>query len=179
MQVWSLGGEDPLEEGMAAHSSILAGESHGQRSLVGYDPWSCRVGHDCTHAHTWREHSHGRMCTNRDMGSLDVAAAEGRKGTDLGQDSDQTEDSSCASEERRKRSSRQRKSENQMIPLLLGLQCPSYPGGQSHFKVKHSASWPSLSFQALWFTCSASGLHPQIFLGVLFLLAFLNGAHGK
>ena len=34
-----LGWEDPLEEGMAAHSSILAWEnSHGQRSLVGYSP---------------------------------------------------------------------------------------------------------------------------------------------
>ena len=39
-----LGGEDPLEEEMATHSSILAGKSHGQRSLLGY---SCkRVGHD-------------------------------------------------------------------------------------------------------------------------------------
>ena len=28
MQVWSLGREDPLEEGMATHSSILPGESH-------------------------------------------------------------------------------------------------------------------------------------------------------
>ena len=34
-RVQSLGWEDPLEEGMAAHSSILAGESQGQRSLVG------------------------------------------------------------------------------------------------------------------------------------------------
>ena len=33
------GGEDPLEEGMAAHSSILA---HGQRSLEGYSPWGRR-----------------------------------------------------------------------------------------------------------------------------------------
>ena len=24
---------------MATHSSILAGESHGQRSLAGYSPW--------------------------------------------------------------------------------------------------------------------------------------------
>ena len=24
---------------MASHSSILAGESHGQRSLAGYSPW--------------------------------------------------------------------------------------------------------------------------------------------
>ena len=39
MRVWSLGREDPLEEGMATHSSVLAGKSHGQRSLMGYDPW--------------------------------------------------------------------------------------------------------------------------------------------
>ena len=32
----SLGQEDPLEEGMTTHSSILAWKSHGQRSLVGY-----------------------------------------------------------------------------------------------------------------------------------------------
>ena len=67
-QVLSLGWEDPLEKEMATHSSILAwripwtedpcqyscledpmdrgptpvflpGESHGQRSLVGYSPW--------------------------------------------------------------------------------------------------------------------------------------------
>ena len=31
--------EDPLEEGMATHSSILPGECHGQRILVGYSPW--------------------------------------------------------------------------------------------------------------------------------------------
>ena len=30
-----LGWEDPLEEGMATHSSILAWRTHGQRSLVG------------------------------------------------------------------------------------------------------------------------------------------------
>ena len=35
----SLGGEDPLEVGMAPHSSILAWRIHGQRSLVGYSPW--------------------------------------------------------------------------------------------------------------------------------------------
>ena len=28
-RVWSLGEEDPLEEGMATHPSILAWESHG------------------------------------------------------------------------------------------------------------------------------------------------------
>ena len=34
-----LGWEDPLEKEMVTHSSTLAGESHGQRSLVGYSPW--------------------------------------------------------------------------------------------------------------------------------------------
>ena len=40
MQVPSPGWEDPLEEGMTTHSVFLPGESHGQRSLVGYSPWS-------------------------------------------------------------------------------------------------------------------------------------------
>ena len=35
-----LGQEELLEKQMAIHSSnILAGEFHGQRSLVGYSPW--------------------------------------------------------------------------------------------------------------------------------------------
>ena len=38
MRLQSLDQEDPLEEVMATHSSILARESHGQRSLVGYSP---------------------------------------------------------------------------------------------------------------------------------------------
>ena len=33
-----LGQEDPLEKGIATYFSIFAGESHGQRSLVGYSP---------------------------------------------------------------------------------------------------------------------------------------------
>ena len=37
--VRSLGWEDPLEEEMATHSSILAWRSHGQRSLADYSPW--------------------------------------------------------------------------------------------------------------------------------------------
>ena len=45
-RVLSLGQEEPLEEEMAAHSSVLAGESHGQRSLVGYSPRGHRGGHD-------------------------------------------------------------------------------------------------------------------------------------
>ena len=36
------GQEDPLEKGMATHSSFMHGESHGQRSLEGYSPWDCK-----------------------------------------------------------------------------------------------------------------------------------------
>ena len=38
MWAQSLGQEDPLEEGMATHSSSLTEGSHGQRSLEGYSP---------------------------------------------------------------------------------------------------------------------------------------------
>ena len=39
MRVWSLGQEDPLEEGMATPTPIfLPGESHGWRNLLGYSP---------------------------------------------------------------------------------------------------------------------------------------------
>ena len=38
-QVQFLGQEDPLEKGMATHSSILTWRIHGQRSLVGYSTW--------------------------------------------------------------------------------------------------------------------------------------------
>ena len=37
MQVQSLGWEDPLKKEMATHFSLLAGKSHGQRSLAGYN----------------------------------------------------------------------------------------------------------------------------------------------
>ena len=37
-QIQPLGQEDPLEEEMATHSSILPGKSHGQGSLAGYSP---------------------------------------------------------------------------------------------------------------------------------------------
>ena len=39
-RVQSLGWEDPLENEMVTHSSILAWRISGQRSLVGYCPWS-------------------------------------------------------------------------------------------------------------------------------------------
>ena len=39
MQVRSLGWEDPLEEGMAAHFSTLAWRIPWTEALVGYSPW--------------------------------------------------------------------------------------------------------------------------------------------
>ena len=39
MEFWSLGGEDPLEKEWPPTPVFLPGESHGQRSLVGYSPW--------------------------------------------------------------------------------------------------------------------------------------------
>ena len=39
---FSLGWEDTLEEEIATHSSILARESHGQRCLTGFSPYSCK-----------------------------------------------------------------------------------------------------------------------------------------
>jgi len=38
MRVRSLGWEDPLEESMEPTPVFLPGKSHGQRSLVGYNP---------------------------------------------------------------------------------------------------------------------------------------------
>ena len=40
--VRSLGQEDPLEKGMATHSSILAWRIPWKRSLAGYSPWGCK-----------------------------------------------------------------------------------------------------------------------------------------
>ena len=42
----SLGQEHPLKKGMGTHSSILPGESHGQRRLAGQCVGSQRVGRD-------------------------------------------------------------------------------------------------------------------------------------
>ena len=43
MWIPSLGQEDPLEKGMATHSSILAWRIPWMgRSLVGYNPWGCK-----------------------------------------------------------------------------------------------------------------------------------------
>ena len=47
MQVQSLDGEDPLKEALQPTLIFLPGESHRQRSLVGYHP--C---HEVTKSHT-------------------------------------------------------------------------------------------------------------------------------
>ena len=57
-RVWSLGWEDPLEKGMAIHSSILAWRIPLQRSLVGYSSWGVKESDTTewlTHTHT---HTH-------------------------------------------------------------------------------------------------------------------------
>ena len=50
--VQSLGQGDPLEEVIATHYSILAGKTHGQKSLAGYSPWHCKEVDTIEHAHT-------------------------------------------------------------------------------------------------------------------------------
>ena len=50
--VFSLvGQEDPLEEEMATHSSILAWRILGQRNLAGYRPWGCKESDTTEHKH--------------------------------------------------------------------------------------------------------------------------------
>ena len=39
MKFWSLGWEDPVGKEMAPTPVFLLGQSHEQRSLVGYSPW--------------------------------------------------------------------------------------------------------------------------------------------
>ena len=57
LETWvrSLGWEDPLEKGMATHSSTLgiSEKFHGQESLVSYSPWGHRVGYDSATNTLW------------------------------------------------------------------------------------------------------------------------------
>ena len=41
-RVWSLGWEDPWRRKWQSTPVLLPGKSHGQRSLIGYSPWSCK-----------------------------------------------------------------------------------------------------------------------------------------
>ena len=69
MQVGSPGREDPLEEDMAAHSSILAWRLLWKSSLVGYSPWGHKES-DTTegmsrHAHISKSELYKIICKNR------------------------------------------------------------------------------------------------------------------
>ena len=54
----------PLEQEMAAHSSIFAWEFHGQRSMAGYSPWGCETVRHNEKAHTHTPHTHTRVIYN-------------------------------------------------------------------------------------------------------------------
>ena len=64
-QMWvrSLGQEDPLEEGMATHSSTLAWRIPWTESLAGYSPGGGRIGHD------WNDwaNTHAQSLTPEDV----------------------------------------------------------------------------------------------------------------
>ena len=62
-RVWSLGQRDSLEQGMASTPVFLSGESHGQRSLVGYSPWGHKES-DTTEA-TWHMYTNTHVYTSR------------------------------------------------------------------------------------------------------------------
>ena len=58
VQVRSLGLEDPLERGAWQPTPVfLPGESHEQRSLGGYSPWSCKES-DTTEGTSHRTHAY-------------------------------------------------------------------------------------------------------------------------
>ena len=48
----TLSWEDPLEEEMTTHSSVLSGKPHEQRSLEGYSSWGHKESNMTEHAHT-------------------------------------------------------------------------------------------------------------------------------
>ena len=48
-RVWPLGQEDPLEEDMATHSSILAWKIPWTEELGGYSPWGCKESDTAEH----------------------------------------------------------------------------------------------------------------------------------
>ena len=55
MQVESLHPEDPLEKGMATHSSILVWKIlQTEEALVGYSPWGCKESDITEHTHPMR-----------------------------------------------------------------------------------------------------------------------------
>jgi len=63
-QVQSLGGEDPMQQEMASHSSILAWEIHGQRNLAGYSPWGRKESDTTEHMMDGWIHTHTHIYTH-------------------------------------------------------------------------------------------------------------------
>ena len=60
-----LGGEDPLEKGMATHSSILAWRIPWTEDLEAYSPWSCKELDMTEHAHIHTHTNTHRRCDSR------------------------------------------------------------------------------------------------------------------
>ena len=76
MWVQSLGGEDPLEEGMATSTPVFVpGKPNGQKSLVGYSPWGHRES-DTTKAilHARSTHDIYHICNTEPIFCKDTAS---------------------------------------------------------------------------------------------------------
>ena len=68
--VGSLHQEEPLAKEMVTHSSSLAWEVHGQRSLAGFSPWGCtELGQNLV-----TEHAHRQVSTGFSFKSLTALA---------------------------------------------------------------------------------------------------------
>ena len=55
-QVWSLGQEDPLEKGMATHSTIFAWRIQWTETLAGYSPWGHKGWTQVSNYHFYLRH---------------------------------------------------------------------------------------------------------------------------
>ena len=78
--VRSLGWEDALEKGMAIHSRILPGKSHGQRSLVGYSPRGHKESDTTERLHFLLKSSHSSKNTYVKQTALRIIQTVGRIG---------------------------------------------------------------------------------------------------
>ena len=90
-QVRFLGQEEPLEKEMETCSSILAGKSHGQRSLVGYSPQGQRESDTTEHTHTPY-----RLALGRKILCSDILPAFARGGPSEPRDSNNSDPGSGA-----------------------------------------------------------------------------------
>ena len=65
-RVQFLGREDPLEKGMATHSSILAWRIPGQSSLAGHSPWGCKESDTTERLNHHKHHGKGEVSSFED-----------------------------------------------------------------------------------------------------------------